>query len=247
MNPAGIAIGLVSVLAGLGVVAWGGRLLRRWNHIRAGDAVTVREATSSTNPVEVEGTVRVLDEVLESPIFGEPCVAYEWKLQERRRSSGRSGGSRSNWVTIDSDEDAVAFALEDDHGRAHVDLAGASLSMSSETTRELEDDASLPPEMPRPDDVVSIGSIELGTQPLRYVEERLDVDDEGYVFGQAEVPRAGTGATIELADGPETPMFLVSDGSESATARRFFLRGAGFTSFGMALTVFGIAAVVTAL
>lgn len=247
MDAAGIALGLVFVLAGLGVVAWGGRSLQRWYHIRAGDPVTIREATTSTNPVEVEGTVRVLDEVLESPIFGEPCVAYEWELQERRRSSRRSSGSRSRWVTIESDEDAVPFALEDDHGLAHVDPTGASLSMSSETSRELEDDASLPPELPRPDDVVAIGSIELGTRPLRYVEERLDVDGEGYVFGQAEVPRAGTGATIELADGPETPMFLVSDGSESATARRFLRRGAGFTLFGMVFAVFGIAAVVTAL
>ena len=247
MDPAGIALGLVFVLAGLGVAAWGGRYLRQWYHVRAGDPVTVREATAGANPVEVEGTVRATAGVLESPVFGEPCVAHEYKIQERRRSRRRSGGSRSRWVTIDSGEDAVPFALEDDFGRAHVDPAGASFSMSSETTREIDDDAPLLSEMDGFDDSVSIGSVELGKRPIRYVEGRLDVDGDGYVFGQAEVPRAGTGATVELSDGPETPMFLVSDGSEGATARRFLRRGSGFALFGIVFAAFGVAAVVTAL
>ena len=241
-----ILLGGLFALVGVGIAAWGGLDLRKWRYIRSGDPIAIRDAAHTSNPVEVEGRIRPVEEeeVLESPIMGKPCVAYEYTVEERRRRRRRKGGSRTTWRTVDSGKASVPFVLEDDSARALIRPDGASLSMGTERTRRVDGESSLPPGMRNSGGVLSLGSITIGARPLRYTEKRLDVDGPGYVFGQATVNPRGVDAEVEVGDGPDTPMFVISDASEGATARRLMLKGAGLVAFGAIFAVFGTALLI---
>lgn len=250
MDLESLAFGAIFLLIGLAIAVWGVLTLRKWYYVRAGEPISIRDVFHASNPVEVEGTIRPVDEedVLQSPIMQKPCVAYEYKVEERqrRRRSGKNNGSKTTWKTVDSGENRVPFYLEDDSGRALVRPDGASLSMAKERTRTVEDESALPSGMRGSGGVLSIGSISIGSRPIRYTEKRLDVDDSGYVFGEAIPNPQGVDADVELGDGEETPMFLVSDTSEGATARRLLLKGVGLAAFGAIFAVAGIAVMLGA-
>lgn len=239
MDLVAVAIGLV--VAGLGAAGLvvGGRTLRRWRRLGADEPVPVRESITESGTVEIEGDVRPHDETLESPHFGEDCVAYEYAVERRRRSSNKSG---SSWRTVDSGEASRPFVVEDESGRAYVDPDGASLSLESERTRKTNAQG----EPVRDDSTWNLGvSVNLpglgglGTGNRRYTERRLEVGGHCYAVGAATRPPAGIDADVALVgDGAAT--FLLSDATEAETRRRLLLRGAGYALGGLLGLAFGI-------
>ena len=225
-----VLVGLLVAVVGVAVGGYGLVHLRNWHRIRASDPVSIRDAAIESGPVEVEGRLRALEEPLTSPLLNKPCVAYEYEVEERRRRRRSNGnGSRRTWKTVDSGSARRPFLLEDDSGTAYVDPDGATLSMETERTRSIDDESQLPPGLRSSGGPLSIdiGGFSLGSRPMRYTEKRLDVDGPGYAFGQAEPNPAGVDAVVAIRDGPETPMFLVSDAGEAGTMRRFLYRGLG--------------------
>ncbi|MFP8952878.1 GIDE domain-containing protein [Natrialbaceae archaeon A-arb3/5] len=220
------------LFAGGGIVAlgYGGLQLRKWRRIRAGEPVPIREAVIESDPVEIEGRIEPYEETLTSPILTEECVAYEYEVEEKKRRRGRKGRNKTTWKTVDSGSARRPFVLEDETGTAHVDPSSASLSMGTERTNSIDDESSLPPGLQSTSSgplSISIGGFNLGGNQMRYTEKRLDVGEDGYVFGQSESNPHWADVDIALSDGPETPMFLVSDTGEAGTMRRFLQYGLG--------------------
>lgn len=92
-----IIFGVVFVGVGIVFLVGSGKKLRQWRDISTNDPVDIRDATTEPDLVEIEGRVRPHEATLESPHFGEECVAYEYKTEKKHdadrvtRSHERSG------------------------------------------------------------------------------------------------------------------------------------------------------------
>ena len=249
MDIVSLLIGIV--IAGIGVAGFGvgGMSLWRWRQLGMSDPVPIRDAITNAGTVGIEGAVRPHDSTLESPHFGEECVAYEYMVEERRRRRSGNSGSRTTWRTIDSGQASRPFIVEDQSGRAFVDPEGASFSLESERTRKTNAQGE-----PVPDDSgwtlsVSVnlpGMGSVGVNNRRFTEKRLDVDGQCYVVGAAERPAAGIDADVSII-GDSASTFMVSDATEAETRRRLMLRGGGYAIAGLLVTVLGFGFVGTEL
>lgn len=70
------------------------------------------------------GRALALDETLRAPLSGRPCVHYIVTVEEKRHRR-----KSSYWKTIIKEARTVAFALEDDSGRAIVDATAARIAL----------------------------------------------------------------------------------------------------------------------
>ncbi|GAB3041887.1 E3 ubiquitin ligase family protein [Natronobiforma cellulositropha] len=222
---------LIGVLfAGVGgFVVWqGSQSLRAWNYVRAGEPITVHEATRASGPVEIEGTVRPHEEPLESPFHGVDCVAYSYTIERRKRGGkNRSSG----WRTVESGSERRPFVLEDGRETAYVDPEGATLSLESHRTRSI-------PNQQRARSITGVATSVFGGR-RRYTEKRLEVGESVYVFGDAEAHPREVDADVAIEAG-DAPVFLVSDASEGATRRRLLLKGLGLGAFGSIFLAVGL-------
>lgn len=241
---------IVTVLIGLAIAGLsvyglviGGQSIAQWRTLGADDPVPIRDAIATNGTVEIEGDVQAYEETLESPHFGQECVAYEYKTEERRtRRSGSRSGARSSWRTIDSGEAARSFLITDSSGTAYVDPDGADFSFERERTRKTNAQGD-----PIPDDstfnlnislnIPGMGS--LGVNNRRYTEKRLDVGSHCYAVGHAERPPAGVDADVAIV-GSDGATFLLSDATEAETRSRLLRRGAGFAIGGLLGAILGI-------
>ncbi|MCL9812870.1 E3 ubiquitin ligase family protein [Natranaeroarchaeum aerophilus] len=246
MDVESLLIGSILVVIGIALLAFGGRKLRTLLRLRADDPVPIGDAPYEENPVEVEGTVETApgEEPFESPFVERDCVAYEYKIEEKRRSGGRN--KSSSWRTIESSEESQPFVLSDDSGRAHVIPDGADLSLESERQRDSLFSEYLPGNV-SVGGGFSLGGFSLGGGRKRYTEERLDVGEEAYIYGEASHNAADVDADVTLSLGEEVPKFLISDTSAAGTHRRYLLSGGGLALLGVLLTIVGAIAIFGAL
>ncbi len=242
MDVISILIGLV--IAGFGVAGLGigGKSLWRWRRLSADDPIRIGEAITRSGTIEVEGTVQPHESTLESPHFGEECVAYEYKIEERRRRRSGNSGSRTTWRTIDSGEESCPFIVEDGSGTAYVVPDGASFSLESERTRKtnaqgdpIRDDSTLNFSLSA--NLPGLGN--LGVNNRRFTEKRLTVGSHCYVVGAAERPPAGIDTDVSIVS-TGASLFMISDATEAETRRRLLLRGAGYMVGGLVGTVIGV-------
>lgn len=242
MDIISLLIGVAIVGLGGAGVSVGGKTLRRWRRLGENDPVPISDAIAESGLVEIEGDVRPTESTLESPHFGEECVIYEYKTEERRRRRSANSKSRKTWKTIDSGEASRSFTVEDESGTAYVDPTAASLSLASERTRNTNsrgnpslNDSTL--DMALSVALPIVGS--LGSRKRRYTEKRLDVDGHCYIAGAAERPPAGSNADVSIS-GTDVSTFLISDATEAQTRRRLLLRGLGYTAAGIFAIAFGL-------
>lgn len=246
MDVESLLIGSILLLVGIALLTAGGRKLRTLLRLRADDPVPIGDAPYEDNPVEVQGRVETVasDKPLESPFMERDCVAYKYRIEEKRRSGGHNRSS--SWRTVESGEESQPFVLTDDSGRAHVIPDGADLSLESERQRDSLFSAYLP------DNVsigggFSLGGFSLGGGRKRYTEERLDVGEDAYVYGEASHNASDVDADVTLGLGEDVPKFLISDTSAAGTQRRYLLSGGGLALLGGLLTIVGAIAVSGAL
>ena len=237
MDPVTLAIGGIVAALGVAGVWTGTSSLRRWRRLGADDPVPIREAVSRSGSTEVEGTVREHESTLESPVLDQPCVAYEYAIEQRRNRGGSRSGSR--WRTVEEGADRTSFVIEDESGRAYVDPEGASLSLDSERTRHPDGESSLPEFLDSLNLSISVvGPFGSGVGSRRYTEGRLDVGGHCYAVGRPERPPAGVDADVAIVGG-DSPTFLLSDATEGETRRRLLLRGSGYVVGGLAAVGLG--------
>ncbi|MCU4801281.1 E3 ubiquitin ligase family protein [Halobacteria archaeon HArc-gm2] len=238
LNPVTTVLFAVFLFVGLAIVWYGARDLRVVYHVLRNDPVDVYTLPNHPGPVEIEGTAREGDDgTVTAPFSGRSCLAYEYEVQELR-----SSGKHSNWETLVEGGQAVPFFLDDGDARVRVEPAGASLHFGDHVTKV--DPGDEPPERIRrfvdatddveaQDSALDFGPLELhlGNQQ-KFVERRLDVGETAYVYGEAfDEPVGGWGSGVVNAvvrRGERTPVFVISDAPERATAWRI-VKGAVVT------------------
>lgn len=91
--------------------------------LRSAPRMTLRELPESTR-ARVVGAAQPLDQTLEAPLTGRPCMYYVVTV-EQHHSTGRS----SYWRQIIKEEAGVPFLLDDGTGRAIVDPRSARVAL----------------------------------------------------------------------------------------------------------------------
>ena len=94
------------------------------------DLPTSRARSAAQGYVELMGRARLAPGVtMVSPLTRRPCVWWNYRIQERRRS-----GRNTRWVTVDSDTCQTPFLLEDDSGWCVINPLGAEVFADDERT-----------------------------------------------------------------------------------------------------------------
>ena len=241
------ALGVVVAIVGLVVMVLGGRELRFAWHIYRGDPLAVADVVNNLGPVEVEGTARPDEGTVRSPFSESECLICEWEVEEKRHSSTQHG-SNTYWETLDSGLQGGPFRLTDDTASCRVEPAGS--------IRHLEDQSVTvpggvePPEPIRefiasnPDVDFQDGAVDLKIAELnlgndqRYVERRLDVGEDCYVYGAAHYDADAGSAAGDVnvrIDGDGAKRFVIADSREREVLRRELYSGLATTGLGVAL------------
>lgn len=108
-----VGIGLVSLGKGVSPLRTGLRL-------RSGSTAIAEAEGRAT----VEGVARVRDDPLASPLTGDGVLAYEYGV-----SLGRDG----DWEWVMGERGAVSFVVEDETGRALVEVDGVEIDLTPDT------------------------------------------------------------------------------------------------------------------
>lgn len=231
-----MVVSLIVMLAFAAVGAYsllkGGRRLRKVFHIIRNDPRPVRDLNGYRGPVEIQGrAVEGDDGTVEATFTGSRCLAYSYEVEELHTSNS---GKNRTWKTLDEGMGGVDFVVDDDTGRVRVDPTGADFHFEDHTVTvdpgeelpdRLADFVARSPAVEPQNRTVDLHITELNTgNRQRFIERRLDVGEDVYVYGQArQGPSAAWGSDIVdalVGRGDETPVFVISDTDERGTARR---------------------------
>ena len=112
---AGLLIALVGVLAGWGLATWLGRQDRRTYILSRAPEFPVR-ALATHDDAWLRGRAR-LEETLVCPWFEVDCIAYEYRIQDKKTRVVRDSKGRTRtetyWDTVHSEDEARDFTLDD--------------------------------------------------------------------------------------------------------------------------------------
>ncbi|MFC7251343.1 GIDE domain-containing protein [Halomicroarcula sp. GCM10025324] len=223
---------LTLVFAGVGLylLGTGLRQLRPVYHILRNDPTPVRSLSGHSGPVEIQGTAVAGDDgTVTAPFTGSECLAYTYEVEELR-----SSGKNSHWETLDSGQAGVDFVVDDGTDRVRVDPTGADVHFEAHSVT-VAPGTELPDRLARY--VESTDSVEAQDRTVnllvtelhvgnkqRFIERRLDVGEQVYVYGEARrgpAPEWGSNLVDAVVGaGDATPAFVISDTSERGTAWR---------------------------
>lgn len=172
---------------------------------------------------KVRGQVLGLEKPLISPLSKTPCVYYRLKVEEQRSrtiSHGPHGGThRQNyWHAVVDDKQAVRCAIEDQTGRANVELLEAEMVLDTsahETSGMLRD---APPELREwlwEQHGYSTKGL-LFDKTVRYSEQIIQQGDVLFVLGEVE-KRDGRPPRFDKGEHP----FIISDRNEAGVLTHY--------------------------
>lgn len=148
--------------------------LARWVE----DTPTSKVRSAAQGLVELTGQLVAGDQPpLHSPLTGEPCLWYRFRVEEYR-SGGSAGGS--NWRQIDQGVSSQPLLLQDDTGSCWIVPVDAEVH--PHLRRRWEGNHRWPLESPRSGNL--LGS--LFGRRYRYTEERLYEGEQLYALGWFE-------------------------------------------------------------
>lgn len=220
-----VLIGLLLFLCGLGL-AW--LASTRWNLLKLiRDKETRAIGSLAGGFAEIKGRIVPLQSEL-SPYSGEPCVYYDFIVEEYRQS-GTGKNRRSSWRTISSGRRCYDFLIDDGTGKARIQAQGATFHLNVDAHGKSGTFNSPTPQLQ--DFLARIGVSSTTffgfNKSLRVKETFLAPGDQMYVLGFARPDRdPASGAKVVVAKDPAAPAFIVSDKSEeelSASIRNIAL------------------------
>ncbi len=129
---------------------------------------------------KIKGNIRNVDPLLKSPLSDIECVYYKFFVQEVRRSGATE---TFDWETFLSDEKGKRFAVEDESGRAIIEVDSSSMDLICDVKAK-----SGIVNKPTEQMVMALEKYDQGyraaTQRLRYFESYLVDGDEVFVLGE---------------------------------------------------------------
>lgn len=151
-------------------------------------------AIRPSRTVRVTGTVEALDEVLDAPVSGRPCVHYVASVAEDADEKGK-------WIELHSVQRSVDFVVRDETGAVLIRLDGATIE--AETTCTTRSNALGAPSAKESAFLQRFGEAPTGAhgfcRALRFTEAALKVGDVVTVRGEA---RRGSGRLPTLLVAP---------------------------------------------
>lgn len=225
MSLHGLLVPAVVGVVGLGLFVLGSRELFFALRIYRGDPLAVAEAANDPGPVELLGTARPDDGSAEAPFSGADCLVCEWEIQRLEESGGSTGGTY--WKTLDQGLLGGPFRLVDETASCRVEPSGSARHLETH-------EVNVPSGTALPDRVqafldsdtdvdtsgttVNLGITELHLgEEYRFVERRLDVGEECYVYGCAHYD-SGAGSRVGevnvRVDGRGVRRFVIADSRE---------------------------------
>ncbi len=182
--------------------------------------------------VEVCGeAVQAEKKVLKSPLTGNDCVYYSYKIEELRQE-----GKHSRWMTVRKGEDRVKFFLRDDTGSVLVDSEGAKIEIPADFQFQTGWGKTIP------ENVVSFMEHEglayksfLGMgKSMRFAEHFIAPGDKLYIMGTAgDNPHVEEGTAkrghedIMIRKGNNEKLFYISDSCEKDLLKRLRWKSLG--------------------
>ena len=192
--------------------------------------------------VELKGTAES-ENPLCSYLAGQPCVYYDWSVQEHwsrtvtetyTDNEGRTQTRtrhESGWTTVANGSDGQIFYLQDDCGVVRIAPEGAKLETQTifdETCGRLD------PLYYAKGPALWVADSD---HRRRFVENAIVLHAELYVMGQARECRDVVAP--EIAADKDAPMFLISTRTEKQISSGFGWGEWGWGIFGMLLSVAG--------
>ena len=174
--------GIILLLGGIALLI-GLSSLREWNRARSTEHTSIRDAAVTNGPLSVNGEVQPLsDESLISPIKGDVCVAYDYRIERR---------SGDSWSPLDFGSDSIGFLVDDGTAVGYVDPSSSELQLSTERVSDVD-----------PSDL----NDEIDTKPSlagrrRHYEGTLSPGDDVYIRGFSEGTQQHGDADMQFVSG----------------------------------------------
>lgn len=231
VNPLGL------VLLALALVAFGGAWWAYKRRARMADTPTSKVRSMAIGPVELNGlsVVPPGGAALRAPFTGEPCVYWEYLVEEERtRTVTRvvNGKPQTHteryWATVDAGSSPERFGLQDDTGVALVDPRGGDMPAPLVARFGSGFGRDPPPAVMA---FLQRRGLKHETlfglnKKMRYTERRLAAGTTLYVLGNAarrdDAPAAAGNDALVVQKQGDAP-FLVSDKSEKQLTLRWTL------------------------
>lgn len=207
----GIMFGVIGVY--IGYLRGFKKILER-RLFRKADKKRINQLRNGSEPVIIEGTVKPTKQhgLMESPLTGEECVAYKYRIQEDDPGSGADDTT----TTIEHGSDSVPFYIEGEHDRVYVEPQNASISMNE----EYENSGDVRPEKLKQSSI--IGPIDISSNHhIEYIENEIEIGQKGVALGKATDTRMDADFKIEETG----DRFVVSDTDLSSTQERLLYKG----------------------
>lgn len=237
------AVSLLLVVAGLLIVLSSLNTLRYWWAMRRLDPVG--PVAVEPGLCEVTGRARPVGETVTAPFSERETLVCEWKIF----SYSPGGGDRR---TEESGSLTAPFEIEREGSTVAVESTDATEHLTTEFEFKSDDDDPPPEIQSFLEDnptTVGIGSKEVRGKSYRFVEKRLDPDEQVYVLGPVERdPEAVAESTARhtisvdqrgwLSTVFATP-FIISDSGEKTAERRQLKQGLGLLGSGILFSLMG--------
>jgi hypothetical protein len=213
---------LSAILGSVGVYLGyfiGFKKISEWRLFKGAEKRRINQLRSGSEPVIIEGTVKPTEQhgLIESPLTGEECVAYRYRIQK-----DEPGAEADDTTTIERGSESVPFYIEAEHDRVYVEPENASISMED----EYENSGDIKPEKLSQS---SFLGIDLSSRRnIEYIENEIEVEQKGIVLGRATDTRMDADFKIEETG----DQLVVSDTDPSSTQKRLLYEGVVLTIVG---------------
>lgn len=243
LSPFAVAF-LVAGLVLFGAAWWA---YSRRRHIM--DTPTSKVRSMAIGPVELSGVAALPPgrDYLHGPFTGEPCLYWEYKVEEQRTRSTKNG-TQTYWATVASDRSRGVIGLRDDTGLVIVDPQGHALP--APTASEYGSGFARDPP-PAVVEFLATKGLRHETlfglnKKMRFTERRLAELTPLYVLGNAIRREGATGSGNEalVVQREGDGAFLVSEKSERQLLLQWTALFWAMLVGGILLAAFGVYAAV---
>lgn len=217
MSLVAIAVAAVVALVGVAILAVSGRNL--WDALRIyrGEPVAVADVVNDPGPAELQGVAQADAGTVRSPFSDSECLVCEWAVE---REYVQDELADSEWEPVVEGLVGGPFALEDGTARCRVEPAGSDRQLQPHRvsvphgSKLLDHLAAFAADYPAIETRPNDGGNPTAARNYRFVERRLDVGEECYVYGYAHYESgvgSGGGWVNVVVNGDGVRRFLLAD------------------------------------
>lgn len=164
--------------------------------IKSVDDLSIREAANRDDYVRINGAARKHNKILKSPINNRECFAYKYNISKKHKPVNIS--TNSDWKTIENEENAVDFIIEDKTGTAYIHTNNANISLTNDSVDIFSSLKSIP-DIIKGNDKLPINLKKFNfNKKLKFKEDVLKSGENMFIIGKFNKNNLKTNETIEI-------------------------------------------------